>query len=549
MTLSKEKQEAAEKEEQLPPPPPYNDVFSTPSDPNHFRSYVYSTLEKDEPISKYVQEPTYIPSEAELITHLKLLRVFGNLRQKVNESHNLNPVGIWQAYLSDAVRRFIIFVSSIKHWETNNSLFEKKRNDIEDPVDYRSQEFTLMMNKMIPPLDVLMVWHSFILNPGSFYDVFARHDMFYFINYPFPLHLIDKFVNDQFEYVVPEEYRSNYIYLLSGFVSDDKSELEYDLDYDIDVLLATDKFTVYCPDTNEPMTKPCRNFTYYKFQVENLLNENESVTHDLLRKKQFLKDLKSGMLLEGSLKYLSPKLCAPEYSSRNPHVFNDEISARVAETWNDSLNLDKNLKALIDKPTFENKKKRTLTRLIVRNYNIFNYISHTVRHGITIGEDLVSCVMRQSKFIDSMNEFNWLQSPYLSDCIDEARIRYDRFFSMLTNPSIKEMLVPTLDIDLVWHTHQLMMYGYFRDCKQSPAHKFIDHNDKVDDEALDNGFDYTANEYKKIFGEEYKLCYCDFCHWKSKKRKDKVARFWKKTFNKPTEEDVQFEKNVTMGKH
>ena len=43
------------------------------------------------------------------------------------------------------------------------------------------------------------------------------------------------------------------------------------------------------------------------------------------------------------------------------------------------------------------------------------------------------------------------------------------------------ILVPTLDIDLLWHTHQLSMYGYFRDCRTSPCHYVIDHDDKIDE--------------------------------------------------------------------
>ena len=41
---------------------------------------------------------------------------------------------------------------------------------------------------------------------------------------------------------------------------------------------------------------------------------------------------------------------------------------------------------------------------------------------------------------------------------------------MLTSSDLKRMLVPTLDIDLMWHTHQLWNYGYFKDCLESPCH-------------------------------------------------------------------------------
>ena len=68
---------------------------------------------------------------------------------------------------------------------------------------------------------------------------------------------------------------------------------------------------------------------------------------------------------------------------------------------------------------------------------------------------------------------------------------------MLTDKNLKRMLVPTLDIDLMWHTHQLWMYGYFHDCLNSPCHSAIDHNDKIEEAKLDNGFEYTSKAYKK----------------------------------------------------
>ena len=62
---------------------------------------------------------------------------------------------------------------------------------------------------------------------------------------------------------------------------------------------------------------------------------------------------------------------------------------------------------------------------------------------------------------------------------------------MLTSSDLKRMLVPTLDIDLMWHTHQLWNYGYFKDCLESPCHTRIDHDDTVDENKLDDGYEYT----------------------------------------------------------
>lgn len=46
-------------------------------------------------------------------------------------------------------------------------------------------------------------------------------------------------------------------------------------------------------------------------------------------------------------------------------------------------------------------------------------------------------------------------------------------FSHLMNKHAERLLVPTLDIDLVWHTHQLMPTKYAVDCTNYIGH-FVD---------------------------------------------------------------------------
>ena len=133
-------------------------------------------------------------------------------------------------------------------------------------------------------------------------------------------------------------------------------------------------------------------------------------------------------------------------------------------------------------------------RILLRNYLQYNLISLTVRGGVQVGEDLVGCVLRQERFVEKMNKLDWLHSPLVFKSLQEAVLRYSRFFEMLTDANLRQMLVPTLDIDLVWHTHQLTMYGYFRDCRGSPVHTVIDHDDKVDEGRLDDGFSFTAKD-------------------------------------------------------
>ena len=69
------------------------------------------------------------------------------------------------------------------------------------------------------------------------------------------------------------------------------------------------------------------------------------------------------------------------------------------------------------------------------------------------------------------------------------------------------MLVPTLDIDIAWHTHQLSASKY-RKATERICGRFIDHDDKLGKGTLDTGWDTTKKLYKEQFGEEYDKCLC-----------------------------------------
>lgn len=94
--------------------------------------------------------------------------------------------------------------------------------------------------------------------------------------------------------------------------------------------------------------------------------------------------------------------------------------------------------------------------------------------------------------------------------------KYDRFFMiMLTTPG--HMIVPTLDVDLAWHTHQLAPRAYYKystsrtAASQTQQAKFIDHNDKVEEGVLGDAFVFTCRKYMNLFNEVYSECTCWFC--------------------------------------
>jgi hypothetical protein len=95
-------------------------------------------------------------------------------------------------------------------------------------------------------------------------------------------------------------------------------------------------------------------------------------------------------------------------------------------------------------------------------------------------------VLRQGSFVKKLHALRWTEPDFFETSEDEIALqhaiaRYHAFvlesfcfpigldeitsFLDLMATSAGSFLVPTLDIDLAWHTHQLMAHKYDADCK------------------------------------------------------------------------------------
>ncbi|KAJ7683221.1 hypothetical protein B0H17DRAFT_1074432 [Mycena rosella] len=125
--------------------------------------------------------------------------------------------------------------------------------------------------------------------------------------------------------------------------------------------------------------------------------------------------------------------------------------------------------------------------------------------------DLVGAVLRQGSFVNKMYGLQWTQSGFFDRAEDEvvlqhAIARYHAFLGLMSS-SPAAFFVPTLDIDLAWHTHQLMATKYSKDTVDRVG-RFIDHDDKVEESYLASSFDTTCRAWKKRYGVQYTHCGC-----------------------------------------
>jgi hypothetical protein len=122
--------------------------------------------------------------------------------------------------------------------------------------------------------------------------------------------------------------------------------------------------------------------------------------------------------------------------------------------------------------------------------------------------DLVGAVVRQGEFVEKMHNIDWLHSPALPATMTRLILKYERFVEIMDDSA--HMAVPTLDVDLAWHTHQLNPPSYLN-YVLSKTRQFIDHDDKVAETTLNDAFAWTCKTYEKKYGGNYSECTCWYC--------------------------------------
>jgi hypothetical protein len=123
--------------------------------------------------------------------------------------------------------------------------------------------------------------------------------------------------------------------------------------------------------------------------------------------------------------------------------------------------------------------------------------------------DLTGAVIRQGSFVEKMHRIDWLHSPALLSTMSRFITKYERFFDIMTAyPS--NVVCPTLDVDLAWHTHQISAQDYYV-YSDSRTGKLIDHDDKIEETALNDAFAWTSKTYQSLYGEPYSECTCWYC--------------------------------------
>ncbi|XP_024523119.1 glycine-rich domain-containing protein 1-like [Selaginella moellendorffii] len=121
--------------------------------------------------------------------------------------------------------------------------------------------------------------------------------------------------------------------------------------------------------------------------------------------------------------------------------------------------------------------------------------------------DLAEAALRQKSFYYQVSEPHYLDESFLVAAV----ARYKAFLHLVRKSGTSTFFVPTYDIDLIWHTHQLHPVSYHNDLTQVLG-RIFEHDDTDSNRdsggKLDNGFTKTRSMWEDTYGLPYEKAGC-----------------------------------------
>ena len=126
-------------------------------------------------------------------------------------------------------------------------------------------------------------------------------------------------------------------------------------------------------------------------------------------------------------------------------------------------------------------------------------ISHHSKCISCTGKDLIEGMYLQHKFISKV--FSNIDHYSNENTIKESISRYEKFIKLISENK-EQSFVPTIDIDIVWHSHQLDTERYKNYCININGY-LINHDDTIESDTLDESYRITYDMWKIKYGEKY----------------------------------------------
>ncbi|MBW0482416.1 hypothetical protein O181_022131 [Austropuccinia psidii MF-1] len=401
-----------------------------------------------------------LPTIHQVQNHLILLKAFYKLKQiiqcklikSVSDSH-CNQ--IFSKFLNHSISKFHCWLKSLEDFN----------------------QASLSLNEL-PTLDVLMVWHTYCLNPRWYCEDSLRlYPILQRISFPLEL-IVSNLKFDSNDNLIIEEEEI--------FPEHTLKELKNDSSFHTtnnNLKLEFSQLNLHLPVDPDNI-----------FGLERLIQDIRQVLvfHHHFPSSQTNQAL-SNPSIAGTLTTLKLINNAENFQRFNTRLVNVLKS-------NAYLNQDDSCTSINDCPSLS--LLQALTKTVLSSKGLSRILS-AYESSLPFSIELASAVIRQSLFIEKISKLHYTEiSIHDQEFLQKSVNRYYAFLELMKSDETK-FFVPTLDIDLIWHTHQLTRGWRYCQDTINLVGRLVDHNDNVNDDQLDHSFHETSELWKRHFGVDY----------------------------------------------
>lgn len=494
-----------------------------------------------------------VVSGDQLIVHLKLLETLYQLRRNVEQCDGLYGVKNgekivdchnrqetidhcqqrWAVYVQLAADRFQTWWTKAVMPKLNASKITRSQLDAmgSEWVEFQ-QPYNVNINEL-PPIDVLMIWHAYMLNPRTYLEDCVRLGLggIWAADMPWGL-LNQSLIADldrnngmMYSYNPGTKAKADFE-LMTGLPwesLDDKSPTK-------ELLCPSCGTLNYCPwlsvrnDGNDTIVDTSSYST--SSMIFMCSSCSYTFSHDKLRFEQFMKDLEEYTIdnvpMPGTLLHVDTNMPTSSNSHRIDMILSQsKVLLEYLRPFrqDESLSTEQGEYMQLVKSRFqeafeqfkmEHQRNKGTTKMLKATAPLVRRIMSCYWSNSSIfGQDLSACAIRQAKFIENMHRLDWVHSPCVSATMEKAIVKYQRFIDLL-GIRRSRMVVPTLDVDLAWHTHQLSPMRYYTHTTRVNK-MLVNHDDKIGETSLSRAFTKTTRYYEEKYKEPYSECLCWYC--------------------------------------
>ncbi|KAJ7448314.1 hypothetical protein FB451DRAFT_1053890 [Mycena latifolia] len=437
-------------------------------------------------------------STRQLKNHLVLLHAFAELKSKVEAMGSAqapkhmpsDQAHRWAWFVGLAVERFEIWCKAL------------------EPADAQKG--------FLPPIDVLMVWHAYLLNPGfKAGDTLAA-----------AMVTLKHAITNASDSLQDGELRQMLTFKPSSRRLDQWVKLT---STPFDPFEAATRLLfkeVTCPKCSTAVRASYMTDTGTGYLQQNFMIRCPTficqfeITHDSLALRKLARDLSThgpteqqGFLAGTVHTPTNPVDVTRGWTIRAAMLGHDKLRRPNGKEWGTAISNDDYAEFIMKQASydFETLKSMLVVNMKGQGGRLIGRITSAYTDGRLFSVELVGATLRQGSFVAKIHDLQWTRPGFFDNPEDEIALqhaiaRYHAFLDLMAS-SPASFFVPTLDIDLAWHTHQLMAIKYSTDTMKYVG-RFIDHDDKVEESQLATCFDITCRAWKGRYGVNYTHCGC-----------------------------------------